>query len=59
MDISRTHDATRATLRHRFAENIWWGGFPEVVQAGADLERTKILKVYFDEMFFKDLIERF
>lgn len=37
---------------------LQWGGFPRVVLAKADHERERLLKQYFDEILFKDIVQR-
>lgn len=49
----------RAIIKNYFNEYLRWGGFPEVITANNDFEKTKILKEYLKAMFFRDLIERY
>ncbi|BAL81689.1 ATP-binding protein [Caldisericum exile] len=49
----------RAILKRSFREFIAWGGFPEVILAKNEFEKKKILKEYFNAMFFKDLVEKY
>ncbi len=37
---------------------VIWGGFPRVVLAKDDIERERILRRYFDEILFKDIVQR-
>ncbi len=46
-------------LKNHFSEYLRWGGFPEIVFAESEFEKRKLLKEYFDAMFFKDLVERY
>lgn len=41
-----------------FLDYLKWGGFPEVCLAGSQIEKTKLLKDYYQAMFFRDLVER-
>lgn len=49
----------RAIVKNYFKDYLEWGGFPEVVFAKNDFEKTKIIKEYLGSIFFKDLVERF
>jgi hypothetical protein len=40
-----------------FMDYLQWGGFPEVCLAGSRVEKTKLLKDYYQAMFFRDLVE--
>ncbi len=46
-------------IHYALNEYLHWGGFPRVVLARDDEERSLILKRYFDEILFKDIIERY
>jgi len=46
-------------LKNQITEYLRWGGFPEVWLSKSEFERKKLLKEYFNAMFFRDLIERF
>ena len=39
-------------------EFLTWGGFPRVVLAQNSEEKTRILQRYFDEILFKDIVQR-
>lgn len=49
----------KAVIIRESREFIKWGGFPEVVLLTSDEEKTKVLKDYFEAMFFRDLAERY
>lgn len=49
----------KALVKNCLASYLKWGGFAEVTFAKSDYEKRKILKEYFEAMFFKDLVERF
>ena len=42
-----------------FSEFTKWGGFPEVLLLKSDADKRKVIREYFEAMFFKDLVERF
>ena len=50
----RIFEERGALLRH-LREFLWYGGFPEVVLSRG---RERILSQYFDEIFYKDFVER-
>lgn len=45
-------------ISHALNDYLTWGGFPRVVLAKDDDERNRILRRYFDEILFKDIIQR-
>ncbi len=47
-----------AEIHYMLNEYLQWGGFPRVVLAKNDLEKTHLLKRYFDEILFKDIVQR-
>lgn len=49
----------KAILRKHFREFLTFGGFPEIVLSKNEFEKKKILKEYFNAMFFKDLVEKY
>ncbi|MCD6427768.1 MAG: ATP-binding protein, partial [Caldisericaceae bacterium] len=46
-------------LKNYFSKYLRWGGFPEIVFADSEFEKRKLIKEYFNAMFFKDLVERY
>lgn len=48
-----------AMLRNAFFRYNNEGGFPEVVLAGVELQKVRILQTYFDTMLLKDLVEHY
>ncbi|MGQ9509209.1 MAG: ATP-binding protein, partial [Thermodesulfobacteriota bacterium] len=46
-------------IKSQVSEYLIWGGFPEVWLVKSEFERKKLLKEYFNAIFFRDLIERF
>ena len=46
-------------IKKHFSDYLKWGGFPEIIFARNEFEKTKILKEYLGSIFFKDLVERF
>ncbi len=46
-------------VKNHFKNYLRWGGFPEVIFAKNEFEKTKIIKEYLGSIFFKDLVERF
>jgi len=59
VDNTNYYTKKKAILKNFFKEYCTWGGFPEVVIAHNDFERSKILKEYLNAMFFRDLTERY
>lgn len=51
-------DAAPAEIQFALHEYLQWGGFPRVVLAKSDEERQRILRRYFDEILFKDIVQR-
>lgn len=51
-------DKPPAEVEHALHQYLAWGGFPRVVLAQDDAERARILKRYFDEIIFKDVVQR-
>ncbi|MGB3478332.1 MAG: ATP-binding protein [bacterium] len=49
----------KVKIKNSFAEYFEWGGFPEVILLKSDFARRKVLKEYFDAMFFKDLLDKY
>ena len=49
----------KIVIKKYLSEYLQYGGFPEIILAGSEFEKTKLLREYLDAMFFKDLIERF
>jgi len=45
-------------IHYALNEYLQWGGFPRVVLAKHDDERARILRRYFDEILFRDIIQR-
>ncbi len=48
-----------AEVHYALNEYLQWGGFPRVVLAKHDEERARILRRYFDEILFKDIVQRY
>jgi uncharacterized protein len=46
------------TLQHALNSYLQWGGFPEVVLAHDDRRKEVLLKQYFDDVLFKDVVIR-
>ena len=46
-------------IEYELHQYLQWGGFPRVVLAKDDDEREQILKRYFDEILFKDIVQRY
>jgi len=58
-DKNIIYGSKKALVKKHFSEYIKWGGFPEVSLLKSDFEKRKVIKEYFEAMFFKDLVERF
>jgi len=48
-----------AEIQYELNQYLQWGGFPRVVLARHDEERIRILRRYFDEILFKDIVQRY
>jgi predicted AAA+ superfamily ATPase len=59
IDKNIIYSSKRVILKNHFKDYLKWGGFPEIVFAKNEFEKTKILKEYLGSIFFKDLVERF
>lgn len=46
-------------VKQHFNDFLKWGGFPEVALSPSEFEKKKLLKEYFEAMFFRDIVERF
>lgn len=46
-------------IHYALNEYIQWGGYPRIVLAKDDEERARLLKRYFDEILFKDIVQRY
>jgi hypothetical protein len=53
------HTAARGRILAAFEEYLRGGGFPEVVMAGSDVERRKLLQNYYKTIFYRDILERY
>ncbi len=51
--------AARGNIVAAFDDYIRHGGFPEVVKAGNETERRKLLQNYFKTIFYRDILERY
>lgn len=49
----------KVLIKKYFSEFTKWGGFPEVLLLKSDADKRKVIREYFEAMFFKDLVERF
>lgn len=58
-DKAYLYGSKNIELKNQVTEYLKWGGFPEVWLSKSEFERKKLLKEYFNAMFFRDLIERF
>ena len=58
-DKNIIYGSKKALVKKHFSEYLKWGGFPEVSLLKSDFEKRKVIKEYFEAMFFKDLVERF
>lgn len=60
IDLPNKPFPNKAPSEIEFALNEYlkWGGFPRVAVAKHDEERERILRRYFDEILFKDIIQR-
>ncbi len=58
-DKNIIYGSKKALVKKHFSEYLKWGGFPEVALLKSDFEKRKVIKEYFEAMFFKDLVERF
>lgn len=47
-----------APIKHALNQYLRWGGFPRVVLSDDDLQREVLLKRYFDDLLFKDVVLR-
>ncbi len=56
---TKFHTAARGGILSAFTTYLRYGGFPEVVTAGSDIERNKLLKSYYKTIFYRDIIERY
>ena len=45
-------------IKKYLSEYLQYGGFPEIILAGSEFEKTKLSREYLDAMFFKDLIDK-
>ena len=53
------HTAAKGGILSAFNTYLRHGGFPEVVIAGNDIDRKKLLKSYYKTIFYRDIIERY
>ena len=51
--------AARGNVMAAFDDYIRHGGFPEVIMAGSNTERRKLLQSYFKTIFYRDILERY
>lgn len=45
-------------IQHALLDYLQWGGFPRVVLTNDNEEKEQLLKRYFDEILFKDVVQR-
>ena len=58
-DEESQFSSARFSLASAFEEYLNYGGFPEVILAGSDEQKFRILQSYLETMFLRDLVERY
>ncbi len=53
------HTPAKGKILAAFDSYIRSGGFPEVVMAGTQMERRKLLQTYYRTIFYRDILERY
>ena len=53
------HTAASGTIVAAFDDYVAHGGFPEVVMAGNEGERRRLLQDYFKTIFYRDVLDRY
>ena len=48
-----------AEIHFALNEYLQWGGFPRIVLAQSNEEKEQLLRRYFDEIIFKDIVQRY
>lgn len=49
----------RLEIRRLFDEYAQWGGFPEVIFASSQAHKQELLRRYFEDIVFKDVVKRY
>lgn len=49
----------KIVIKKHFSEYLKWGGFPELSFLHSVFEKNKLIKEYFNAMYFRDLVERY
>ncbi|MCX5971239.1 MAG: ATP-binding protein [Coprothermobacterota bacterium] len=52
------YEANKAAIRRYFADYLQYGGFPEVVLKEAVEDKDLLLKNYFEDLLFRDIVAR-
>ncbi len=58
-DEESQYSSARFSIANAFEEYLNYGGFPEVILAGSDEQKIRILQSYLETMFLRDLFERY
>lgn len=61
VDINKSsiYGPEKILVKGHFGDYLRWGGFPEIIFARSEFDKSKILKEYLGSIFFRDLVERF
>lgn len=55
----RDYMAQKATVRKHFNDYLKYGGFPEVALKDADDDKELLLKSYFEDILYRDIVSRY
>ena len=58
-DPTLPYSEQRFFIQRLFDQYLHFGGYPEVISAGDEDEKKRILQEYLETIFFRDLIERY
>ncbi|RLE67212.1 MAG: hypothetical protein DRJ47_00730 [Thermoprotei archaeon] len=59
LEEARYSDFKRAKVVEYFNEYLQYGGLPEVVLAGSSELKMEILKAYYEDILYKDIVDRY